>query len=66
MVEIRFFYSMGEFYKDVVIVCLFFGGDEMEYSEDELGWEVVDDKDGISVGVYFIEEVLGKLVVIVL
>jgi hypothetical protein len=66
MAETRLPHSMGELYKDVVIACLSSGGDETEHSEDELGREAADDKDGISVGVHFIEEVLGKLAVIAL
>lgn len=58
--------AMGELYKDVVVACLSSGGGETESSEDDLDREAAEDKEGISVGVHFIVEILGKLEAITL
>ncbi|KAK0385832.1 hypothetical protein NLU13_7009 [Sarocladium strictum] len=61
LAEARLPHKMGELYKDVVVACLSSGESEKETSEDELDREAAEDKDGISVGVHYIEEVLDKL-----
>ncbi|KAL2202144.1 hypothetical protein CC79DRAFT_1338235 [Sarocladium strictum] len=66
MAETRLPSAIGELYKDVVVACLSSGGGETESSEDELDREAAEDKEGISVGVHFIVEILGKLEAITL